>query len=229
MARESVSRTRAVAAVFLVGMAGTGFLLARCSADRPPSNLTETPTTTAAHRAGEPRAGDSGSTTGDAATEEQVSTAVAYATASQDWLYLSDERLRAAIDAIATPDAAAVLTDEVAGDVAMAREELVASGGRVWWLVRPLAWRVDAQDAGRARISVWTITILSAAGVAVPQSEFVTVTIDLEHLDGAWRVDAVRDEPGPTPVTGPRDQPWDAAAFDEALAGFTRVGSEPQP
>ena len=50
---------------------------------------------------------------------------------------------------------------------------------------------------------MWTVTVLSAEDVAAPQSEWITVTIDLAWVDGDWRVDAVRDTPGPTPMSGP--------------------------
>ena len=156
-----------------------------------------------------------------------VAAAVAYATASQRWLYLSDDQIAAAVTAIATTDAAPVLTDEVVADVSMARDQLAASSGPVWWLVRPLAWRIEGFHTSGARVSVWTMSILSAAGVAVPQSEFSTVTLDLVWADGDWRVDAVRDTAGPTPVTGPKDQPWEAEPFDERLDGFTRIDAEP--
>lgn len=156
-----------------------------------------------------------------------VAAAVSYATASQRWLYFTDDEIRAAVAEIATPVAAARLADEIVLDVSTAREQLGASPGRIWWLVRPLAWRVEHHDADEARVSVWAITILSAAEVAAPQSEFMTVTLDLAWVDGDWRVDGVRDTPGPTPLSGPHDQPWDAEPFDDALDGFTRLDGEP--
>ena len=156
-----------------------------------------------------------------------VAAAVAYSTASQRWLYFTDEEIEAAIAEIATPVAAPRLAQDVVADVAMAREQLAQSSGPIWWLVRPLAWRVDDFRDTQARVSVWTVTILSAASVAAPQSEFLTVTLDLSWVDGDWRVDSVRDTPGPTPITGPHDQPWDAEPFDQALDGFTRMDGEP--
>lgn len=156
-----------------------------------------------------------------------IAAAVSYATASQRWLYFSDEEIRAAVVEIATPIAAPRMADQIVLDVSTAREQLSGSLGRIWWLVRPLAWRVDHIDGTEARVSVWTITVLSAAGVAAPQAEYVTVTLDLAWVDGDWRVDGVRDTPGPTPMTGPQDQPWDAEPFDETLAGFTRMDGEP--
>jgi hypothetical protein len=156
-----------------------------------------------------------------------VAAAVSYATAAQRWLYFSDDEIRAAVAEIATPIAAPRMADEVVLDVSTARVQLGVSPGRVWWLVRPLAWRVDRFDAAAARVSVWVVTILSAAEAATPQAEYATVTLDLAWVDGDWRVDAVRDTPGPTPMTGPHDQPWDAVPFDEALDSFTRMDGEP--
>jgi len=158
-----------------------------------------------------------------------VAAALAYATASQRWLYFTDAEIEAAVTEIATPVAAPRLVDDVIADVTMARDQLTRSQGPVWWLVRPLAWRVEHFSTTESRVSVWTITILSAAGVAAPQSEFLTVTLDLSRVDGDWRVDGVRDTPGPTPITGPRDQPWDAEPFAESLKGFTRIDGEPAP
>jgi hypothetical protein len=169
-----------------------------------------------------------------------VAAAVTYATAAQRWLYFSDEEIRDAVAEIVTPVAAPRMADDVARDVSMAREQLDASPGPVWWLVRPLAWRVESFATDQARVAVWVVTILSATEVAAPQAEYATVTLDLawgdgdgdgdrdgDRRDGDWRVDAVRDTPGPTPMTGPHDQPWDAVPFDEALDGFTRMDGEP--
>ena len=163
------------------------------------------------------------------ARDEQgaVAASIAYATAPQRWLYFTDEEIVAAVEEIATPVAAPRLADEVVAEVGVARERLGASPGRVWWLVRAMAWHVESFSRDEARIAVWTVTVLSAEDVAAPQSEWITVTTDLAWVDGDWRVDAVRDTPGPTPMSGPNDQPWDAAPFDDALAGFTRMDREP--
>lgn len=159
--------------------------------------------------------------------EGAVAAAVAYATASQRWLYFTDDEIKSAIAEIATPAAESRLTGDVVADVSRAREGLGASSGPVWWLVRPLATEVVHHDRDEARVSVWALTVLSAAGVAAPQAEWMTVTIDLAWVAGDWRVDAVRDIPGPTPMIGPGDRPWDAEAFNAALDGFARMDGEP--
>lgn len=149
--------------------------------------------------------------------------AMTYACASQRWLYLSDAQVEATVAAVATPSAAPRLARDVVGEVRAAREALAASAGRVWWIVRPLAVKVASFDRDRARVEVWVVSVLSAADVALPQSDWTTVTVDLAWQEGDWRVDAVADRPGPTPMVGPKDQPWQPEPFDEALDGFERV------
>jgi hypothetical protein len=158
-----------------------------------------------------------------------VAAAIEYTAASQRWLYLDDDEVTAAVAAIAAPQATARLTREVLAEVQTARRELAVSPGRVWWLVHPLAWKVQSYSRSAASVAVWTVTVLSAADVAVPQAEWMTVTVDLVWAEEGWRVEAVGDRPGPTPMTGPRDDPWEAELFDDALAGFTRLGGEPAP
>lgn len=229
------SRRTAILATLVVVALVAGVLLLRFSSgsptgsDRSDSPLgAEAPRPTVAAGVAGPAGDAAGVAVGFSADEPgAVAAAVAYATASQRWLYFTDEEIEAAIAAIATPVAAPRLAEDVVADVSMAREQLAQSSGRIWWLVRPLAWRVDDYRDADARVSVWTVTILSAAGVAAPQSEFLTVTLDLAWVDGDWRVDAVRDTPGPTPITGPHDQPWDAEPFDRTLDGFTRMDGEP--
>jgi hypothetical protein len=153
--------------------------------------------------------------------------AVRVATASQRWLYLTDEQVAAEVTALATPAAGPVLAEDTVAEIRAARDQLGASPGRVWWLVRPMATQVEHADADAARVSVWVVTVLSAAEVAAPQSEWMIVTVDLEWTPEGWRVDAVREDPGPTPMTGPHDDPWDAIPFDDVLAGFVRLDGDP--
>ena len=179
--------------------------------------------------AGATSTGERADTAGVARSEAgAVAAAVSYAGASQRWLYSTDEQIAAAVAEIATPDSVDQLTDEILADIGSARDDLAESPGRIWWLVHPLAWRVDRYDADEATVDVWLMTLLSASDVAVPQTEWLTATLELEWADGAWRLDAVRETPGPTPMIGPRDDPWEPEPFDDALSGFTRLGGEPE-
>jgi len=226
MAGRSVrgSRRGVIAAAIVVLALVVGVFLVRSSIGAPSASGREDSASTAPSRSTD-ASGDSAGTSVGVGSDQgsAVAAAVAYATASQGWLYLSDDDIRAAISEIATPAAAEGLADDVVADVSKARGELARASGPIWWFVRPLAWRVESFRDTEARVSVWIVAILSAAGVAAPQSDFMTITLDLEQVDGAWLVDDVRSTSGPTPITGPNDQPWDAEPFDDALDGFHRI------
>lgn len=151
--------------------------------------------------------------------------AVGYATASQDWLYLPDDEVDAAVRRVATKAVGPALATETVSTLRNAREALAATPGRVWWLVRPLASSVERFQPHTARVVVWTVTVLSAADVALPQADWARVAVDLVWEAGAWRVQAVTETPGPTPMTGTKDRPWQPEPLDEALQGFQRVGA----
>lgn len=155
-----------------------------------------------------------------------VEAAVGFAAAPQHWLYFDDHEVAAAVAEVASPEATADLTAETVAAVRTARDELAQSSGRVWWLVHPLAWRVESFSGTEATVAVWVVTLLSATGVARPQTEWVTDFVDLVWVDDGWRVDGSMERAGPTPMTGPEDRPWEAQPFDDALDGFTRLDGE---
>jgi hypothetical protein len=152
-----------------------------------------------------------------------VAAALAYTAAPQAWLYMSDDEIRAAIAAIGAPVAADRIAGAVVDEVSTSRSELAEAAGPVWWIVHPLAWRVDRFQSTEATVSVWVLSLLSAADVAIPQTEWTTTTLDLEWTTDGWRIASVHDTPGPTPSIGPADQPWEPEPLDDALEGFTRI------
>ena len=154
--------------------------------------------------------------------------AVGFATASQNWLYLSDAEIDRAVLAIATPGAGPRLAAQTVADMSAARQSLAASSGAVWWLVRPLAARVERFEPPTAEVGVWVVTVLSAPGVAAPQANWGVVTTDLawSATTGRWEVASVAENPGPTPLISNQEPAWGADAFDSALAGYQRIGSE---
>lgn len=155
-----------------------------------------------------------------------VDAGIAFATAPQRWLYMSDEEVDEAVRALAAPHRGDDMAAAAVEDVREAREGLSASSGPVWWLVRPLAVKVEGLTDDRATVEVWAVTVLSAREVAAPQAEWRTIDLDLVWAEDAWKVDAVRDTPGPTPMVGPGDRPWDAVPFDAGLEGFERLDGE---
>lgn len=219
--RPSARRGLGFSAVVVTALVA-GVFLARTSGNAPAKSGREQ----AAVRGHRPANGaaDLNPSTDPEGEAGAVDAALRYASASQQWLYLTDEQIRSEVAAVADPSSAARLSDDVVADISMVRPQLAGANGRVWWVVRPLAWRVDRFGGEAARVAVWLVTVLSATGIAAPQAEFVTVSLDLERFEGRWRVSDVSDRPGPTPITGAKDQPWDAEPFDAALHGFTRLG-----
>lgn len=156
-----------------------------------------------------------------------VAAAVSYATAAQSWLYLDDAQVERSAARVVAPDARERLVGDLVGQVGLLRGELDRASGTVWFVVAPLATRVDSFSDDRAVVRVWLVRVLSAEGVAVPQSGWETLRFDLVWHDGDWRIDATTEVPGPTPQLEAGLQPWSAAYLDEELAGFTRIGARP--
>ena len=220
MTRARAAMVAVVATAFVLGVAAGG-LRAQPGAHRtaPPASGQDAPTP------GDP-AGDPAQGEHERSEAGARSAALAYATASQGWLYLSDEDIDRSVRAVATEAAGPALSRDTVAALGAAREALARSPGRVWWLVRPLASRLERFDPAGARVVVWTLTVLSAADVALPQADWARVGLDLVWAGDAWRLQAIAHSPGPTPMAGTRDRPWQPEPFDEALDGFVRVGAE---
>ena len=166
--------------------------------------------------------------TSSAPTEDAArAAALDYVSATQDWLYLSDDEVAAAVEAVSTPEAGPRLSEEAVAELRAAREVLADSPGRVWLVVRPLASKVERFEGSGARVSVWTVRVLSAADVALPQAEWLRVGLDLAWVGGSWLIEDLRETPGPTPLNATTDQPWQPEPFEEALDGYHRVGAAP--
>lgn len=155
-----------------------------------------------------------------------VDAAIDYATASQGWLYLTDEQIDAQVRSIAVASSADRLSEETVAELSLARDALRHSAGPIWWFVRPLAINVEMVGERRAEVSVWVVTVLSAADVAVPQADWITLDLDLVREGDRWLLEAITDTVGPTPMSGVRDDPWQPEPFDDALAGFERIGTD---
>lgn len=156
-----------------------------------------------------------------------VAAAVSYATAAQSWLYLSDDQIEESAAAVTVGDARDRLVGELVDQVRMLRGELARASGTVWFVMAPLATRVDAHSPERAVVRVWLVRVLSAEGVAVPQSGWQTLRFELEWDAGDWRIANTAEVEGPTPQLEAGLRPWSARYLDQELAGFTRTGVTP--
>jgi hypothetical protein len=156
-----------------------------------------------------------------------VAAAVEYATAAQDWLYLSDEQVAERAGAVVVREVRDQLVADLVDQVGLLRDELAESSGTVWFVLAPLATRVDSYSPDRAVVRVWQVRVLCADGVAVPQSGWQTLRFELAWDDGDWRIADTAEVEGPTPQLEAGLQPWSASYLDRELEGFSRVGVLP--
>lgn len=154
-----------------------------------------------------------------------VAAAVSYAAAPQSWLYLSDEQVTASAQAVTLPSARDELVPRLVEDARLLRDELRKASGTVWFVVAPLATRVETYGETGATVRVWVVRVLSADGVAVPQSGWQTLTFALEWAEGDWRIAEVDETDGPTPQLEAGLRPWAADYLEAELTGFRRVGA----
>lgn len=151
--------------------------------------------------------------------------ATAYLTVTAESLLLMDTPAReAAVRRMLVPGASAGTVASIVGDPAFLERvrKTASASGRPGALLRnlPVAYRVDAFSPARARVSVWASAVWSITGVGGPSEAWTTTSLELEWIDGDWRLWSLSSKDGPTPATtsGP------VAGTDEliaALAGFS--------
>jgi len=211
----------AAALVFLTGMAARGAI-----DDRPPEAPPPPLVEKAARPLGPGPTGEvNGAPAGFAHTQDGArSAAISFtATLSQRLLYLDPADGEAAVTAAAAKASADTLAADAATALAAAREPLGNGEGTTWWVVAPLATKIEAYDLDRARVSVWLVRVLSQPGVVVPQSSWVTDTVELVWERGDWHLWADDSAAGPTPVLDGSDLPASAGELDSELSGFELV------
>lgn len=173
-----------------------------------------------------PRAMDAGVPVGYARTGPgAAAAATAFLTIAAESLMLMDPPARdAALRRMLVPDASEATVAAVVGDrVLLDRVRKAASvSGAPRAVLRnlPVAYRVEAVSAERARVSVWATAVWSVAGVGGPGETWTTTAVELEWVDGDWRLWSLSSKDGPTPATtsGPVTG---TDALIAALAGYS--------
>jgi hypothetical protein len=161
------------------------------------------------------------------ARDEQgaVAAAMSYASAPQAWLYQADEQVTSTANAIVVPAARDGIVPDIVEEARVLRNEVSKSPGVVWFVVAPLATRVESYDEDRATVRVWVVRVLSAEAVAAPQSGWTTLTLGLAWDRDDWRIRSVDEVEGPVPQVEAGQQPWAPEYLAAKLSGFERVGA----
>lgn len=146
--------------------------------------------------------------------------AVGYVRTGQLMLDASPAGVRAATQAMSAQGAAEGQLRDLSGRLAVVGRNLEGATGPVIYRQGVLATRVDAYSPDRARVSVWHVGVLSAPGVAPPQSGWATSSFELVWEDGDWKVWSESVVPGPAPVLNDDVAPASASQLEADLSGF---------
>ncbi len=154
-----------------------------------------------------PRSVEAGVPVGYGHSEQgAAAAATAYLTVASEGLLLMDPVARdMAVRRMLVPDASAGTVASVVGNPALLERIRTAasSSGAPRAVLRnlPVAYRVDAFTPQRARVSVWAAAVWSIAGVGGPSEAWTTTALELEWVDGDWRLWSLSSADGPTPAT----------------------------
>lgn len=151
------------------------------------------------------------------------------ATVRQRLVYLTDVAGRQVLEAWTAPGADGLVDTEL-DQAAGIRATLAADGGDVWWVVSPLAVRVDGFGGDRARVSVWLSSLVGSGvdpAVSVtatqPMVRFQIDTVELVWTGERWAVWSITSVDGPTPMTAPSSQIATPDGFITAVEGFEPI------
>jgi hypothetical protein len=151
--------------------------------------------------------------------------ALHYVLNGQQLLDAGPDRVDELLAPLVAPGARDRLVDENRRDVLRVDAELAGASGPIVWRQAPLAVRASA-EGDVATVAVWHVGVLSAPGVAPPQSHWSTSTVQLSRTDGEWRVTAETAIDGPVPLNPGDSTPVTSAELDAALTGFGSVDAE---
>ena len=209
-----------VAMAFLAGLAVRGFLTPTASNRSSTSGTSDAPG--GAETGPGPQSYVDGIPTGFSHTEDGArAAAVGYVLTGQRLIEMAPTRVGSAVRSIAASGSGDAQVAEAEEQLRRLRETLAAGSGPTRYLQAVLASRVDAFEPERARVSIWSVGVLSRAGVAQPQAGWSISTFELVWERGDWKIWSETISPGPAPELNASAVPATAAQLEQALLGFT--------
>jgi hypothetical protein len=141
-----------------------------------------------------------------------VAAAANYATVLSSTTMLDRAKRRAAIKALAAPEAVGRLQREWDQAAALLSKGLGvvdggAGDGTVLLRAVPVGWRLEEYAGDRATVAIWVTSVLGALGGSpqgVPVREaWGTTTVELRWVDGDWKQLKATNTDGPRPIADP--------------------------
>jgi hypothetical protein len=173
----------------------------------PPGTAAAVPEA-AATRVG-PRRFEAGVGVGYARSQQgAVAAAANYTRVLSSDLILDTTRRRAAIDALAAPEAKARLQKTFDQAVVSLRQGLGVTGAaddgtQVLLRATPVGWRVEDYSDGAAKVAIWVTSVGGSIGGKVPvpiREGWGTTTVTLRWVGGDWKQVESTTADGPVPI-----------------------------
>ena len=137
-----------------------------------------------------------------------VAAAANYARVLASDVLLDTAGRRAAIDALAAPDARARLQKSFDQVAVPLRQGLGVTGGaddnaQVLLRATPVGWRVEDYGNGAAKVAIWMTSVGGSVGGKVPvpvREGWGTTTVTLRWVGGDWKMVDTTSSDGPVPI-----------------------------
>jgi hypothetical protein len=137
-----------------------------------------------------------------------VAAAANYTRVLSSDLILDTSSRRAAIDALAAPEARSRLQKTFDQAVVPLRQGLGVGDGasgsaQVLLRATPVGWRVERYDSETAKVAIWVTSVGGSIGGTVPapiREGWGTTTVTLRWVDGDWKQVASTTTDGPVPI-----------------------------
>ena len=146
--------------------------------------------------------------------------AVAYVLTGQRLLELAPTQVADAIGSMTASASTAAQVADAQRQLSDLRDVLSDGHGPIRYAQAVLAVRMEAYAPERARVSVWSVGVLSRQGVAAPQAGWTTSTFELVWERGDWKTWSETVTAGPAPVLNAGAAPATSEELEQRLSGF---------
>jgi hypothetical protein len=152
--------------------------------------------------------------------EGAVAAATGFLLTGQALLDLAPTQVNDAIGVMTASGSRAAQVTRTTRQLTDLREALSDGTGPILYAQSVLATRVDAYTPRRARVSMWTVGVLSRRSAAPPQAGWSITTYDLVWEDSDWKLWSDDRDAGPAPMLNAGAPPATADELAERLEGF---------
>jgi hypothetical protein len=218
----------ALVSAFVLGLAARPLIAGQPAdgGDRPAGRAAASSDETASDTTG-PRRVVLGVPQGFAHTREgAVAAATGFLLTGQALLDLAPTQVEDAIGLMTASGSRAAQVARTSTQLTDLREALADGAGPTQYVQSVLATRVDAYMPEGARVSMWSVGVLSRRNAAPPQAGWAITTYDLVWEDGDWKLWSEDRDTGPAPMLNGGAPPATAEELAERLQGFD-IGRAP--